>query len=58
MTGPVALAIGAEDQGLDDAWLAAGKRVRVPMANGPVDSLNASVAGALLLYEAVRQRGA
>jgi RNA methyltransferase, TrmH family len=56
MTGSVAIAIGAEDQGLSDDWLAAGKRIRIPMAQSPVDSLNASVAGALLLYEAVRQR--
>jgi RNA methyltransferase, TrmH family len=56
MTTPTALAIGAEDQGLDDAWLASGIRIRIPMADSAVDSLNASVSGALLLYEALRQR--
>ncbi len=56
MTGPVAIAIGAEDQGLSDEWLTAGRRIRIPMAQSAVDSLNASVAGALLLYEAIRQR--
>ncbi len=57
MTGPTALAIGAEDQGLGQAWLASGTRIRIPMADSHVDSLNASVSGALLLYEAIRQRG-
>jgi TrmH family RNA methyltransferase len=57
LTGPVALVIGAEDTGLDDAWLAAGQTVRIPMHAGEVDSLNAGVAAAVLLFEALRQRG-
>jgi TrmH family RNA methyltransferase len=56
LTAPVALVIGAEDAGLDEAWLQAGQNVRIPMHAAAVDSLNAGVAGAVLLFEAVRQR--
>ncbi|MCL2605570.1 MAG: RNA methyltransferase [Defluviitaleaceae bacterium] len=50
------LLIGNEARGLSDEALAtAGALVRLPMANA-VESLNASVAGGVLLYEAVRQR--
>ena len=62
LTGGVALVIGAEDVGLDDVWRHAAKAsggacVRIPMRDRLVDSLNASNAAAVLLYEAVRQRG-
>ena len=54
--GPVAIVMGSEAQGLDQQWLqTADYQVRLPMA-GMVDSLNLSVATALLLYEVVRQR--
>ncbi len=56
MTGPTALVIGAEDTGLDDAWLSAGTPVGIPMSGRWVDSLNASVAAGVLMFEAVRQR--
>jgi TrmH family RNA methyltransferase len=56
LTGPVAIVLGSEAEGLSDAWrderLVA---VSIPMA-GVADSLNVSVAAAVLLYEAVRQR--
>ncbi|ADW20740.1 MULTISPECIES: RNA methyltransferase [Thermus] len=53
----VAFLLGTEDEGLSEAWLArAGVRVRIPM-RGVADSLNVSVSAALLLYEALRQRG-
>ena len=56
LTGPVAIIMGSEAEGLSRDWLAAAdKQVQIPM-NGAVDSLNVSVATALLLYEAVRQR--
>lgn len=57
MNAPVALLIGNEGAGLS-AWLiaAADGRVTVPCP-GPVESLNAAVAGSVLLYEAARQRG-
>ncbi len=56
--GPVAILIGAEGTGLPPA-LAAGadERVTVPM-QAPVESLNAAVTAALILYEAFRQRSA
>lgn len=61
-TGPLAIAIGPEDAGLDGRWLAAadatgGARVRIPMRGTVVDSLNASSAAAVLLFESLRQRG-
>lgn len=57
LTGPTALVMGAEAEGLDGGWRgAADARVRIPMA-GVADSLNVSVAAALLVYEARRQRG-
>jgi TrmH family RNA methyltransferase len=58
LTGPVALVLGAEHEGLSAAWLAAADRtVTIPMA-GAADSLNVASSGAVLLYEAVRQRRA
>lgn len=57
MTGPVALAMGSEAEGLSDAWLAAAdEHVAIPMF-GQADSLNLATATALLLYEVLRQRG-
>lgn len=56
MIGPVTLVIGAEDKGLRKPVIAACAHVaRLPM-RGPISSLNASVAGALALYEVLRQR--
>ena len=56
MTGPIALVLGAEDQGLSDAWDVPGvEAIHLPM-RGVADSLNVSVTGAILLYEARRQR--
>lgn len=58
MTGSVALMVGAEDTGLTaEALEAADETVSIPMA-GVTDSLNASVAMAILAYEARRQRAA
>ena len=58
LTGPVAIAVGAEKDGLSPAWLAAARaRVRIPMF-GRVDSLNVAASAAVLVYEAVRQRRA
>jgi RNA methyltransferase, TrmH family len=55
---PTALAIGAEDEGLPGHWLeAADVTVAIPMRGRIVDSLNAASAAAILLFEAVRQRG-
>jgi len=55
---PTALLIGPEDVGLDEAWRAAADlEVSIPMRGTTVDSLNAATAAAVLLFEAVRQRG-
>lgn len=57
LTGGVALLLGAESTGLPDWWLQrAQSAVSIPMRGAAADSLNVSVAGALLLYEALRQR--
>lgn len=56
-TGPVAVVLGAEDKGLDASWLEhADRQVHIPM-RGRGDSLNVATSCALLLYEALRQRG-
>jgi TrmH family RNA methyltransferase len=55
LSGTAALVVGSEHAGLPGPWLDAGTPVRIPMA-GSADSLNTSVAAAVLLYEAVRQR--
>lgn len=58
LSGPTAVVLGAEDTGVQPALL---KRVtgtfRIPQP-GTMDSLNVSVAAGVMLYEAVRQRGA
>lgn len=56
LKGDVALVIGGEDKGI--SRLAASKcdfLVSIPM-KGNVNSLNASVAGAIMIYEAMKQR--
>jgi len=54
--GATALLIGGEGRGLPPAIVnAADERVTIPMA-APVESLNAAVTAALLVYEARRQR--
>lgn len=56
LRGPTAVVVGSEHRGLEADWLGtADLRVRIPMG-GMADSLNVSTAGALLLYEALRQR--
>ncbi len=56
LTGSVAIVLGSEAYGLSDAWRGDDiGAVRLPML-GVADSLNVSAAGAVLLYEAWRQR--
>jgi TrmH family RNA methyltransferase len=56
LTGPIAVLIGGEGQGLTPSLVeAADERVTIPM-QAPVDSLNAAVTAALIVYEARRQR--
>lgn len=52
---PLAIAIGNEGSGISDALLAqCSLRVRIPMP-GATESLNASAAAAIVLFEALRQ---
>ena len=56
MRGPTAIAVGTEDEGLTDFWLErADAKLLIPML-GRVNSLNVSIATALIVYEALRQR--
>ncbi len=56
LTGPIAIVLGSEDEGLPHNWLAEEScLVNIPM-RGQMDSLNVSCAGAIVLYEAIRQR--
>jgi TrmH family RNA methyltransferase len=56
LRGPLAVAVGTEDRGLTETWLKqADVKVQIPM-RGKINSLNVSIAAALLLYEALRQR--
>ncbi len=55
-TGRCGILIGNEGNGLKNETIkAAGKSVYIPM-QGSVESLNASISGAILMYEAARQR--
>lgn len=56
LAGPTALLIGNEGAGLSDSLTSSAQhRVTIRMP-GNVESLNAAIAGSLLLYEASRQR--
>jgi TrmH family RNA methyltransferase len=56
LRGPTALLVGNEGSGLPEAWIAqADARVTIPFT-GAVESLNAAIAGSVLLYDAMRQR--
>ena len=55
---PTALLIGNEGAGLSETLIAAAEhRITIPMP-GNVESLNAAIAGSLLLYEISVQRNA
>lgn len=56
-TSSCAIVVGTESTGLSPFWKEnATKRIKIPM-NGQIDSLNVSVATAVMLYEVKRQRG-
>lgn len=54
-TQPAALVIGGEAEGASDAARSAARPLAIPMAGG-VESLNAAIAGAVILFEAARQQ--
>ena len=57
LTGPVALVIGSEGEGISRLTLEKCDRtISLPM-KGRIESLNASVAAGILMYEVVRARG-
>jgi len=54
---PTALVVGTEATGLTQEWRdAATQNIIIPM-QGEIDSMNVSVAAAILIFEAKRQRG-
>ena len=57
LKGPAAIVIGNEGEGMSRLVAeSCDFKVSIPM-KGKISSLNASAAAAILLYEAVRQRG-
>jgi len=56
LTGPIAIVIGSEGDGISELTLKkSDRRITLPM-KGHIDSLNASVAAGILLYEVMRDR--
>ena len=54
---PSVIIVGGEDRGLSNQVLeVVNELVKIPMA-GKTSSLNVSVAAAIIMYEAVRQKG-
>jgi RNA methyltransferase, TrmH family len=53
--GPLAIIIGSERRGLGQEWLAAADSIAAIPMLGSCDSLNAAIAGALILYEVLAQ---
>jgi TrmH family RNA methyltransferase len=53
----LAIVLGSEEKGVSDFWISnADTTVKIPMF-GAADSLNVSTAAAVIIFEAVRQRG-
>ena len=56
-TVPAAIVMGSEAFGLSETWLSAADTcIKIPM-QGKIDSLNVSTSAAILVFEAMRQRG-
>ena len=52
-----AILLGTEETGLDDFWSShCDQIVKIPMVGDITDSLNVSVSGAIMMYEALRQQ--
>lgn len=55
-SGPVVILMGSEERGISNEYLKrADHQVKIPIL-GEIESLNVSVASAVLLYEVIRQR--
>lgn len=55
-SGPIALMLGSEEDGISEAYLPLlNDFVKIPML-GTIESLNVSVAGGILMFEASKQR--
>lgn len=54
LTGGMAVVVGSEGSGVSAELLAASMTVRIPVIG--VESLNAAIAGSIVLFEAARQR--
>jgi len=56
LSGPIAVILGSEAEGLSQEWQdEADFKIKIPMS-GNIDSLNVSVAAAVISFEAKRQR--
>jgi RNA methyltransferase, TrmH family len=55
LTTPLAIVVGNEHRGLSEQWLKFGKEVKIPLSKS-MESLNATIAGPIVLFEALRQR--
>ena len=54
---PSAIVMGTESTGLSDLWVnSSDQNIKIPM-QGKIDSMNVSVAAAIVVFEALRQRG-
>lgn len=57
LAGAAAIVLGSEADGLSKKWLeSADQLIKIPMVRG-MDSLNVSVAAAVIMFESLRQRG-
>ncbi len=56
LSGPAAFILGAEGEGISPAVARRADRTFIIPQRGQTDSLNVSVAGGMMLYEAMRQR--
>lgn len=54
---PTALVVGTESTGLSEKWRTESTKNIIIQMQGEIDSMNVSVAAAILLFEAKRQRG-
>lgn len=56
LTGPTAIVVGAEHEGISRPWLEAADHTAKLAMHGHVNSLNVATSAAVVIYEALRQR--